>query len=264
MTSKTTLFALAFAATATSSAIAQNAYTYFSKGFGNSYAGARLYARVKGQRFTTIRTNDSVRAELDVRARLYFLKHTNDMFKYRIQALNQNRSSTRRYESKYTLGLAGKDIIKKTVSNDLAWIRYSRVLKVFPRDLRLTIPVGPFSVNIKGNAGAGLSTSAGTTVSRAAPFAAISGRGKVWADGKASAAFGIPGARVGVECNARVCNATTAASFSMTQLFRGEVTQSFRALEIKLKSFVKVLWKKFSRTLCSWKSSQYTKVLIRR
>ena len=264
MTTKSTLFALAFAATTTASVAAQNVNTYFSKGFGNSYAGARVYAKVKGERFKTLATNDSMRAELDIRARLFLLKHTNDMFKFNIKALNKARSVSRYYQSKYTLGLAGKDVIKRTISNDLPIMRYTRTLKVFPRDLRFDIPVGPFTVKIKGNAGVGASASVGTTVNRSVPIAGINAVAKVWADGTASAAFGIPGARVGVECKARVCNARTAGIYSMTRIFRGSVTQSFRAIEIKLKSFVKVLWKKFSRTLTSWKSREYTRVLIRR
>ena len=243
---------------------AQTVSRTYSRSMGNSYLGGKVYANGK----VSVKESGSyakIESKFVVGAAILFLKKRPEIAEIIAQGTSKGRPSAPANAATFKFDLVGKRLLNKKFTNGATIRRYTKTLKVFPRDIRLRYPVGPATITVKGNVGGSASAACKFSFGLGEVGARIDGDGKAWAFGKADVAAGVPGFKVGVNATAKFAHQTLNlnAGGSQRRGISGSMRYTIRAVILELKGYVKVLWKKWTRTLAKWKSRQYSRTMFR-
>ncbi len=260
---------LASAASAQTQSISKS----YSRSLGNSYLGltgygygyARAYTADPSQIVYTGggMTLSSATARGYLRATAKILKSTRELGRFDARGDAYSRTTGVTTSGSYRLLLAGKTVSSKSFTATTSFPRFSKYVSLFPIDPRADIPVGPFTLRIKGNAGVGVETSGAATLT-ASPFVGLNCSAKAWGQGRANVEFGIAGFGVGAELKARLAQQSLATNLWVTgSKIRGAVEYYMVALRLKLRAYAFAWWGSYSKTVLDRSWGSFSKVLFR-
>ncbi|HHI80756.1 MAG TPA: hypothetical protein ENK02_12355 [Planctomycetes bacterium] len=233
----------------------------YSRSFGNRYLGGSIYA---SSSISWYRRGSYERSSAHFYVSGYgrLLARSFSVGRVGVSGYSTDRNGSVSGSGRLYVNLAGKTVYSKSFPTSKSWYLRPVTYKVFPRDPSYRFSVGPVPIRVSGNAGAG--AKAGVSV-RLLPYKAyvgLSGVGQAWGWGRASARADIWVASLGLSFEGRFADQVLSAGASAgSGGVRGRVTYSIRAISLKLYLKARILWKKWSKTIASYRSRNYTKVL---
>ncbi|HMQ21950.1 MAG TPA: hypothetical protein PKE00_05635 [Planctomycetota bacterium] len=138
-------------------------------------------------------------------------------------------------------------------------------LKLFPIEPRMSVPLGPISLTIKGNCGVNVTCVGGLYLPTGVPEVSLTANASTGAFAKASVGASVPGFGVAVEVRGDVGVqqlGVTGRANPILQVLRGDAYYTLTAISIKLVAKAWALWWDTSKTLASWSSSPFQKTLF--
>lgn len=257
-----------FTAAALLFASALEAQTPYYRSIGNRWLGGALYAAA-GYSTTNTLTTRSAAASLQIGADVNILTYTRAAADVRLSASNTLTGSwrypTQSASASFRLQLAGYTVWNRSVSTtgDLGGIS-PRTYNLFPVSPRVSVPVGPFSVTLSGNAGVTLGGGAMVVLPATSVEARLLASGTTSVIARAAVAVGVAGFGAGIELNGRFAETRlTAGIVASLSGLSGSCSFEVQAIRLRLVAFLTALYQRvYSTTLTSWGSGWVSRNLL--
>ena len=246
--------------------VAQSVGRTYSRSYGNSYLGGSISATARASYSGNV-SYANASAYLDGRLYGRVLTKSVQFGRGYVGVSGNSRSGRLSGSARAFVQIAGRTLYSRSYSASYrrSWTFSTRPAnyKLFPVDPTFRFTLGPVPIKVKGNAGASARASVTASVaSSLVNMAGLRGSAQAWAWGKGSVSAGISVAGIGLDLNGKFANNTLSASaYVGTRGPRGRVTYTLQAISLKLSVWVKVLFKKFSKTLVTYGSSPYSRTL---
>jgi len=234
----------------------------YSRLFGNSWMGGyvRAGADVDSDRYTTY---DQVELNLGLLASVKLLQHNLDVLDLGYRAYHMaSKTSTFHFPSDNLrvrfIGLTfwNGSALRLPNSTTALYPAVGIPLEVFPVDPEYPIPVGPFVLTIRGNAGVIVYFGGSVTMPPSEPRAILDPYAGCYLFGRAGVGVGVPGFNAGVELEGRFANQTVYGRLqadARTCSFSSSLNYTLTAIRLKLKAYVDAFWTRIaSTTLIDW------------
>lgn len=228
----------------------------YDRSIGNSWLGASVHA----QAYLTTTTGlgyESGAIDCAARASASLLGQSATVAEVATLLRNtmQNNSQTR--TGSFRVTLLGYNYVNQSFTNDSSFAQRTWTYNLFPVAPSASVPVGPFSLTVSGNAGASLTVSGNFFLPAATPQVTLAGTGRIYANANADVSIGIPGVSVGVGIEGRVCDTTLTAwaTASARTGFSGLAQVRLTAVAIRLYAFIDTFLHDWTTNLSSWSSA---------
>lgn len=251
-----------------STAAAQSRSNYFFRSIGNSWLGGAVFTSASLSTASWL-GGSSGDASLYLGADANVLRYTRSVAQLDLTAHNDvtgYRTPVQNAYATFRLRLAGYTVWDRSVrtTGDLGGIS-PRTYTLFPSDPMATVPVGPFTVTLRGNAGVTLGAGAWGILPTNTPEVRLVASGNTAAIARASVAIGVGGFNAGVELQGRFaeCRLTANLIASAISGLSGYVNFQLQAISLRLVAFLEAFWTRvYSTTLTSWGSGYVNYNLI--
>lgn len=234
----------------------------YDRSIGNSWLGGNVhaYANMLRQKNGTYELGFA-NVELQGGARV--LNASKEVFEIVGQASNVMNNGVQTRSGSYRVELLGVTVLSQSFTNSSTFAAQSYNFSLFPSNISVSVPVGPVSVTIGGNAGCGASRSANWLLPAATSNVGLNASGSAYAFANASVSFGIPGFNVGVGLQGKILEQTLSANLQASPVWglSGGVTYTLKAISLQLYAWATALWT-WTTNLCSWSSGQIAITLI--
>lgn len=235
----------------------------YDRGVGNSWLGGSVhaYAGMVRQKQGTYELGN---ASLEFSANGSVLKQSLNVagvYGYLMNVMNngvQNRSGY------FRVDVLGYSIINYSFQNDSTFGAVNSQYNLFgPNGVSASVPVGPVSLTLKGNAGCGFSRSANWLLPAGTSNVGANASASAWAFANAQVGVGIPGFGLGVGIQGHICQQTLSANISASPTWglSGGVTYTLQAISLQLYAWAQAIYT-WTTNLCSWSAGLITLNLI--
>lgn len=170
----------------------------------------------------------------------------------------QNRSGS------FRVDVLGYPVINSSFTNNSTFAAATSTFNLLgPSGVSASVPCGPVSVTIAGNAGCSFTRSANWLLPAATSTVGLNASAGAWAFANASVSFGIPGFNVGVGLQGKILEQTLGINLSSSGLWglSGGATYTLKAITLQLYAWATAIWT-WSTNLCSWSAGQITLTLL--
>ena len=234
----------------------------YDRSIGNSWLGGSVhaYANMLRQKSGTYELGF---ANAELRGVANVLNTSKEVFEIVGQASNVMNNGVQTRSGSYRIEVLGYSIVDQSFTNSSTFAAANYSFNLFPTNLSVSVPVGPVSVTIGGNAGCGAGRSANWLLPAATATVGLNASGNAYAFANASVSFGIPGFNVGVGLQGKILEQTLNANLSASGLWglSGGVTYTLKAISLQLYAWATALWT-WNTNLCSWSTGQVSITLI--
>ncbi|MBL8739308.1 MAG: hypothetical protein JNL12_22970 [Planctomycetes bacterium] len=234
----------------------------YSKSIGNTWLGGSVYAyagmvRQKNGGY------ELGQASAEFRGTASVLKQSKEVVEIVGYAMNVMNNGVQTRSGQFRVEMLGYSILNSSFSNSSTFAASNHTYNLFPSDVSVSVPVGPVSVTIGGNAGCGFGRSANWLLPAATAKVGINAQANAYAFVNASVSFGIPGFNVGVGLEGKVLEQSLNVNLSASGLWglSGGATYSLKAITLSLYAWATAIWT-WDTTLCSWSAGQILLTLI--
>ena len=234
----------------------------YDRSIGNSWLGGSVhaYANMLRQKYGTYEIGF---ANAELRGVAKVLNFSKEVFEVLGQASNETSNGVQTRSGSYRIEVLGYSIVDQSFTNSSTFATANYSFNLFPSNLSVSVPVGPISVTIGGNAGCGASRSANWLLPAATATVGLNATASAYAFANASVSFGIPGFNVGVGLQGKILEQTLNANLSASGLWglSGGVTYTLKAISLQLYAWATALHT-WTTNLCSWSTGQISIPLI--
>jgi hypothetical protein len=234
----------------------------YDRSIGNSYLGGGVHAHCWMQRTTHTALNYG-RTSLDGSLRAYgrLLGTTGNVVDVWTNLANQNSFGVSTASGRFRIRVIGFDLVNRSFSANTSVQNSWSTMNVFGIAPRISIPVGPFSITLSGNLGAGMSVTANFTLSAGTASVGAYGVASAYGQARASVAVGIPYlCEGGVRLEGRIFDQSLVLFGNVSPTGFNMVSRYvLTPLVLRLVAWIDgacVLGFEQSTTLCSWSSSR--------
>lgn len=234
----------------------------YNKSIGNSWLGGSVFAyagmvRQKNGGY------ELGQASAEFRGTASVLKQSKEVVEIIGNATNVMNNGVQTRSGQFRVEMLGYSILNNSFSNSSTFAAASYTYNLFPSAVSVSVPVGPVSVTIGGNAGCAFGRSANWLLPAATATVGINAQANAYAFVNASVSFGIPGFNVGVGLQGKVLEQSLNVNLSASGLWglSGSATYSLKAITLSLYAWATAIWT-WDTTLCSWSAGQILLTLI--
>lgn len=237
----------------------------FDRSVGNSYLGGNLHAHISLQTSVgTMTFYQRSTLDMDARASVNLLTATRTLadVSANLNAVGQTTGQTR--TGRFRVQILGYDYINSSFASNTNFAQRTWTFNVFPSDPSISVPVGPVSVSLRGNVGAGLITGANYQLPVTSLQVGAYGSIEAYGTAHASVGIGIPGFSLGVGVSGRIVDQTLAVfcGANVNSGFFGAATYSLVPISLRLYAYAEAFWYTWTTTLTSWSSAAITRSLL--
>lgn len=234
----------------------------YSKSIGNTWLGGSVYAYA-GMVRQKSGGYELGQASAEFRGTASVLKQSKEVVEIIGSAMNVMNNGVQTRSGQFRVEMLGYSILNISFSNSSTFAAASYTYNLFPSAVSVSVPVGPVSVTIGGNAGCGFGRSANWLLPAATSTVGINAQANAYAFVNASVSFGIPGFNVGVGLQGKVLEQSLNVNLSASGLWglSGGATYSLKAITLSLYAWATAIWT-WDTTLCSWSAGQILLTLI--
>ena len=234
----------------------------YSKTIGNTWLGGTVYAYA-GMVRQKSGGYELGQASAEFRGTANVLKQTKEVVEIVGYATNVMNNGVQTRSGQFRVEMLGYSILNSSFTNTSTFAAANYTYSLFPSAVSVSVPVGPVSVTIGGNAGCGFGRSANWLLPAASSTVGINAQANAYAFVNASVSFGIPGFNVGVGLQGKVLEQSLNVNLSASGLWglSGGATYSLKAITLSLYAWATALWT-WDTTLCSWSAGQILLTLI--
>ena len=228
----------------------------YSRSIGNSWLGGSVYAYA-GMLRQKSGSYELGQATAEFRGTANVLKQSKEVVEIVGTASNVMNNGVQTRSGLFRVEMLGFSILNSSFSNTSTFAASNHTYNLFPSPVSVSVPVGPVSVTIGGNAGCGFGRSANWLLPAATATVGINAQANAYAFVNASVSFGIPGFNVGVGLQGKVLEQSLNVNLSASGLWglTGSATYSLKAITLNLYAWATAIWT-WDTTLCSWSAGQ--------
>lgn len=242
----------------------QTKFGNFDKSIGNSWLGGNVhaYAGMVRQKSGTYELGN---AQAEFRAEASVLQASLELAEIVGNATNVMNGGVQSRSGYYRVDLLGYTIVNGSFANDSTFGAATSTFNLLgPNGVSASVPVGPISVTLKGNAGCSFSRSANWLLPAATASVGLNASGGAYANANASVGFGIPGFGVGVGIQGKILEQSLTASVTASAGWglSGGVSYSLKAITLSLYAYAEAFWQEWTHNLCSWSTGLVTLNLL--
>ncbi|MCB9919926.1 MAG: hypothetical protein H6832_16100 [Planctomycetes bacterium] len=230
---------------------------------GNSYLGASL-TTTAGLSHTTGTTGSSARAYFTMAGTGRLLGASKEIAYLGATASSSVTMTGQSRSAVATIRILGFNFGSSSTSGH-SFSKRSYNLNLFPVDPRMSVPLGPISLTIKGNCGVNVTCTGGLALPTGVPEVSLSANASTGAFAKASVGASIPGFGVAVEIRGDIGVQQLwvgGRANPVLKVLRGDAYYTLTAISIKLVAKAWALFWDTSKTLASWSSGSIQKTLF--
>lgn len=230
---------------------------------GNSWLGGRVHAHA------TLETRRGWQFEqglidLNLNGHVNLLTRSTEVVEVAANLRNKQEWGVQTRTGSFRVEVLGFSYVNQSFTNDSQFAQRTWSFNVFPVAPSASVPLGPFSITLRGNAGASLSTGANFNLPAATPSVTLAGSARGYASANASVGIGIPGFEVGVGIDGRICDQTLAiwATANARTGISGAATYTLEAIALRLYAYARALFYTYSTTLTNWSAGRIVRTLL--
>lgn len=252
-------------ATLASTTVAQVAsrFASYDRAIGNSWLGGAVhaYAGLVTQRNGTYELGN---ASAELRGTGNLLRASREVFEVVANATNVMNNGVQSRSGYFRVDVLGSAVISSSFQNSSTFARRNWSFNLFPTAPSASVPVGPISITVRGNAGCGAGMYANLLLPAATPSVGITGDANAYAFANASVGAGIPGFSVGVGIEGRIANQRIAigATANPRTGLSGSATYTLEAITLRLYAYAEAFWQTWTTTLTSWSAGRIVRTLF--
>ncbi|HLQ36593.1 MAG TPA: hypothetical protein VK348_02240 [Planctomycetota bacterium] len=228
----------------------------YDRDIGNGWLGGAVHAHALMTTTTGVLVNGS---SLDVgtNAEVHLLNASANIALARATANNSIGLLSSSRSGNFHVQVIGIDLINQNFTANTTFARQTWTFNAFGTRPSASIPVGPVSVSVSGNVGAGLTISAGYSLPSLTPMVGAGGYVQAYGFGDASAGVGIPGFSIGVGIEGRILEQdfTMFAGANALNGFFGVVSYTLVPVSLRLYVYAEAFWYRWTETLTTWSAT---------
>jgi hypothetical protein len=235
----------------------------YDRSIGNSWLGGGVHAHATLQTTRGVTYSQGF-AEANARAQVNLLTRGVEVAELYAMARNRTEMGSQTRTGTFRMEVLGLTAFSQSFTSSGNLTRRTFNFNAFPVSPSASVPVGPFSVTVRGNVGANFSAYANLLLPTAAPSVSLSGEGRAYATATASVSVGIPGFSVGVGIQGRILDQTLAliGTAHATNGISGAATYSLTPISLRLYAFVDTFVHTWTTTLTSWSAAAVVRSLL--
>jgi hypothetical protein len=230
----------------------QSKYGSYDRSIGNSWLGGSVhaYAGIVRQKSGTYELGN---ASVELRGVGRLLGYNAEVAEVIGNASNIQNNGVQSRSGMFRIEVLGYTVVNSTFTNNSTFASASQTFNLFPGGVNASVPVGPVTVSITGNAGCGYSRSANWLLPAAQAKVGLNATGSAYAFANAQVGVGIPGFGLGVGLQGNILqqslsvNAAADAVWGLT----GGANYQLQGITLTLYAWAQALYT-WTTNLCSW------------
>ncbi len=234
----------------------------YDRSIGNTWLGGSVhaYAGMVRQKQGAYELGD---ATIELRGTASVLKQSREVAEVFGHATNVMNNGVQSRSGQFRVEVLGFPVVNSSFTNSSTFGASTSTYNLIPGGVSASVPVGPISMTLSGNAGCSFSRSANWLLPAATASVGLNGNASAWAFANASVSFGIPGFNLGCGIQGRVLEQSLNANLTANAVWglSGGVTYTLKAITLQLYAWATALWT-WTTNLCSWSAGQITITLI--
>lgn len=235
----------------------------YDKSIGNGWLGGSVHTYV-GMVRQKSGTYELGYATAEFRGAASVLNHSVEVAEIVGIASNVMNNGVQNRSGSFRVDVLGYPLINSSFTNNSTFGAATSTFNLLgPNGVSASVPCGPVSVTISGNAGCSFTRSANWLLPAATSTVGLNATGSAWAFANASVSFGIPGFNIGVGLQGKILEQTLGINLSSSGLWglSGGATYTLKAITLQLYAWATAIWT-WSTPLCSWSAGQVMLTLI--
>lgn len=237
-------------------------FNSYDRSIGNGWLGGSVhaYANITRQKNGTYELGF---ASAELRGTASVLNIGGEVAEIVGTATNVMNNGVQSRSGSYRVEVLGFTVTNGSFTNSSTFGAATSTFNLLPSAAQASVPVGPISVTIRGNAGCSFSRSANWLLPAATASVGLNASGSAYAFANASVSVGIPGFNVGVGIQGRVLEQTLAANMTANAVWglSGGCTYTLQAISLHLYAWATALYT-WTTNLCTWSAGQLSFTLI--
>lgn len=225
----------------------------YDKSIGNSWLGGSVHAYV-GMVRQKSGTYELGNATAEFRGVAKVLNYSVEVAEIVGSAMNIMNNGVQNRSGSFRVDVLGYSVVNSSFTNNSTFGAATSTFNLLgPNGVTASVPVGPVSVTIRGNAGCSFSRSANWLLPAATSTVGLNASGSAYAFANASVSFGIPGFNVGVGLQGKILEQTLSVNLSSSGLWglSGGASYQLKAITLQLYAWATAIWT-WTTNLCSW------------
>lgn len=241
----------------------ENRVGNYDRGIGNSYLGGSVHAYVNMVRQKS-GTYELGFANAEFRATGSVLQHSLELAEIYGVASNIENNGVQSRSGQFRVEVLGYPVINGSFTNSSTFAQATSTYNLFPGNgVSVSVPVGPVSVTIGGNAGCGFTRGANWLLPAGSSDVGLNASASAYAFAHASVSFGIPGFNVGVGLQGNILQQTLSGSINASPVWglSGHFGYTLNPITLSLYAWATALYT-WTTTLCSWSATSVSFNLV--
>lgn len=234
-----------------------------SKSIGNDWLGGSVYAYA-GMVRQKQGAYELGHASVEFRATAKVLKQGLEVAEIVGSLMNVMNNGVQSRSGYCRIDLLGYSIYNGSFQNSSTFASQTSTFNLFGSNgVSASVPVGPVSVTLRGNAGCGFSRSANWLLPAATASVGANAMASAHAFANAQVGIGIPGFGLGVGLQGKILEQSLSANLNANAAWglSGGCTYTLKGITLQLYAWAQALWT-WTTTLTSWSSGQIVRNLI--
>ena len=242
----------------------ESRFNSYDRSIGNSWLGGSVhaYAGMVRQKSGTYELGN---ASLEFRGAASVLKQSLEVAEIVGTASNVMNNGVQNRSGYCRIDVLGYSVVNASFQNNSTFAAANSVFNLFgPNGVSASVPVGPVSVTLKGNAGCGFSRSANWLLPAATASIGANATASAYAFANAQVGVGIPGFGLGVGLQGKIMEQSLSGNITANATWglSGGVTYTLKAISLQLYAYAEAFWQQWTTNLTSWSAGLITLNLI--
>lgn len=227
---------------------------------GNDWLGGSVhaYAGIVRQKQGTYELGS---ATVELRGTAKVLRYGQEVAEVVGAATNVMNNGVQTRTGVFRIEVLGYPVVNRSIVNSSTFASWSQTFNLFGTNgVSASVPVGPVSVSLRGNAGCGMGASGNFLLPAATSRVAVTGAANAYAFADARVGVGIPGFGLGVGLQGRVAQQSLNFSVAADGLsgLSGSATYTLNAITLRLYAWAQALYT-WTTNLTSWSTGSVSR-----
>lgn len=241
----------------------QSRFSSHDLAIGNDWLGGSVhaYAGIVRQKQGTYELGS---ATVELRGTAKVLRYNQEVAEVVGAATNVMNNGVQTRTGVFRIEVLGYPVVNRSIVNSSTFASWSQTFNLFGTNgVSASVPVGPVSVSLRGNAGCGMGASGNFLLPAATSRVAVTGSANAYAFADARVGVGIPGFGLGVGLQGRVAQQSLNFSVAADGLsgLSGSATYTLNAITLRLYAWAQALYT-WTTNLTSWSTGSVTRNLV--
>jgi hypothetical protein len=241
----------------------QSRFNSYDLTIGNDWLGGSVhaYAGIVRQKQGAYELGN---ATVELRGTAKVLRFAQEVAEVIGAATNVMNNGVQQRTGTFRIEVLGYPVVTRSITSSSTFASWNQTFNLFGTNgVSASVPVGPVSVSLRGNAGCGLGASGNFLLPAATSRVAVTGAANAYAFADARVGVGIPGFGLGVGLQGRVAQQSMNIGVAADGLsgLSGSVSYTLNAITLRLYAWAQALYT-WTTNLTSWSTGSVSRNLV--